>query len=72
MLLSCLIIYPLSAEAEQNGTTYSGTATSWGYNPECTSTIKKRRLYEKRQNLKQLDKTQIMRILLIALLQSYS
>lgn len=41
MLLSCLTIYPLSAEAEQNGTTYSGTATSWGYNPECTFTIKK-------------------------------
>ena len=30
MLLSCLTIYPLSAEAEQNGATYSGTATSWG------------------------------------------
>lgn len=41
MLLSCLTISPLSAEAEQNGATYSGTATSWGYNPDCTFTINK-------------------------------
>lgn len=39
MLLSCLTIYPLSAEAEQNGATYSGTATSWGYTENISITI---------------------------------
>lgn len=39
MLLSCLTIYPLSAEAEQNGATYSGTATSWGYTENISLTI---------------------------------